>query len=323
MRRGLVMVAVAACSGSPTARAIQSLSTTCGLGTVLDGTQCVVAPPSCGAGTHLAMGKCVVDGVATYEIQIAQAMIGADGRTKDQVIVVGTNADGTPATDDVVVTMDRAGGTLAQTSLTLQPLGTPTDFVPCDQSATGCTGPLRLTLALANAPQTPVAHVDVQIAAPFQVATIAPCSTGTNAIYVDGNVGLWPGRIYATTGNFVAPEEGSPNSTSGAQLLVDPSELLLGSWHVSFDTGVVQTPLVPGIYSNATFNAAPNNAPAFTVNGWGVKCNGPTGTFQIHDIAFDTGSSFAIPTKLIASFEVACSDNTPAWLQGCVHYDAP
>jgi hypothetical protein len=327
MRLGLVVVALAACdAGTSTGQSEQALTITCGSGTVLAGTQCVVAPPSCGAGTHVAMGTCVADGVAAYEIQIAQTMIGADARTKHQVIVVGTNADGTPATDDVVVTMDHVGGTLAQTALTLQPLGTTTDFVPCDQSVAGCTGPLRLTLALANAPLTPVAHVDVQIVAPFEVATIAPCSIGTNALYVDGNVGLSPGRTWATAGSFVAPEAGSPNSTANAALMIAPADPLLGSWQIDFNTGVAQTPLVPGIYTNASFslNGASNStALAFSVNGWGVKCNGPTGAFQIHDVAFDTGSSLAIPTKLIASFEAQCTNNTPAWLQGCVHYEAP
>jgi len=250
----------------------------CGPGTELVGSECVAAP-SCGAGTHLEGTTCVADG-AHYTIQIAQLVIGADGRTRHQVVVAGTNADGSPATDDVVITAAR--GTLAETQLALAPLGTRTMFTSCAAADAGCLGPLTLGLALASDPGVQIAHVDVQLVAPFEVATVAPCRVGGNVWYIDGTPGFYPGTITFDEGFF----NPIPTDASLMSMNAGAKDFLLGqNWGIRIATGSSAEPLAPGIYPDAvdTFNASPGH-PGLDISGQGFDCRLVSRAFQIHEI---------------------------------------
>ena len=122
----------------------------CGPGTHQDGDTCL-PDVVCGPGTHQDGGACVPTDHAIYEMRVSSPAFEADGRTKVPVLLIGTLPDGSPATDRVVLTTDRpAAGSFVNPQLTLGGLGTIAMFVPCNATAAGCTGAVRLSLALAR-----------------------------------------------------------------------------------------------------------------------------------------------------------------------------
>lgn len=160
---------------------------------------------TCGAGTAEVNGICLPLAVPGYEVRIAESMIGANGRTKRKVVVFGTKPDGTPATDRVVLTLDRASaGRLQQAALNLGVGGASTVFVPCSGADADCLGPARLTVALASAPAVPLAHVDFELVAPTGVSSIAPCRDESSLFYIDGNSYLIKTTLVIDRGGFGA-----------------------------------------------------------------------------------------------------------------------
>jgi hypothetical protein len=188
------------------------------------------AATSCGAGTHEQMSACVRDTV--YQVRAAP-VIGADGTTRLRVRALGTHADGTFATDEVVLNTDRAGaGTYLTPALTLGPLGATTYFTPCDHAVAGCLGPLQLTVALASAPTTPVAHAAVMLVDPRDVDPAKPCLGGGNVLHLDGDDTIYTGTLEVTAGTFQMT--GFSDATT---LTVTPSDSSQGtSWRLEFRT---------------------------------------------------------------------------------------
>src|SRR5262249_54860308 len=135
--------------------------TTCGPGTYQDGGECISAIV-CGTGTVDANGQCVVlaaaDAGAKYEVRVLSPQLVADGFSVDPFLAIGTNADGTPATDSVVLGTTLTGaGTFDHQSFALGAIGHQGFFTPCSSTSAGCTGDFQVTLALASAPNVPVA----------------------------------------------------------------------------------------------------------------------------------------------------------------------
>src|SRR6185295_14996200 len=113
---------------------------------------------TCGPGTHANGGVCVPNEHAIYEIRVFSPAFEADGHTKVPVLLIGTLPDGSPATDPVVLTTDRASaGSFVNAHPTLGALGTIALFSPCNATAADCAGPLRISLALASDPTIEIA----------------------------------------------------------------------------------------------------------------------------------------------------------------------
>jgi hypothetical protein len=308
---GLVGVVLAACSGSSSGDGI-----VCGDGThEVDG----VCEPDlmCGPGTHAEGETCVPDGTsggATFEIRLSTTQIGADGHSKVPVLVIGTNADGTPSTEQVVLATDRAGaGTFTMPALTLGAQGATTYFMPCNSTTPGCVGSAKLTLALASAPTVVVASADITLAEPDGVYTAAPCMTGGNVMFFDGNDYIYNGMLTVTQGTWSATT--TPNHIA---VHVTPSGQNQGLWwDFDFDSSQLGIPLDVGVYEGAErYPFESPDHPGIDVTGDGRGCNTQAGRFQVHEVTRDTSGL----VSATVSFEQHCEGGA-AVLNGCVHYE--
>lgn len=199
--RAVLVLALVACR--------TQLGVDCGEGTSLVGTECAAMPVdaadcSCPADMHREGDACVAN-VSHYEIRIAETVLGANGHTKRQVLVFGTNADGSIATDEVILGMDRLAGSFLTTSLVLGPLGATTSFTPCDERTAGCLGPAALTLARASAPEVALDTVHIELVHTTDVSTIAPCvGTAGSVLSLDGNDFVRNGMLRVVDGQYRA-----------------------------------------------------------------------------------------------------------------------
>lgn len=311
MRWWICLMVVAGCTES------DSATVTCGEGTMLQDEMCVGAGGlSCGTGTHEVDGLCVPDGSSTYEVRVYSSDVSADGHTKTPVLVIGTKPDGTPATDRIVLNTDRPGaGQFVDPSPVVGPLGTTAYFVPCNATTPGCTGPLRLTLALADDPSTVLAGVDINLIEPSGVANTAPCMVASKAMYFDGNDYIYNGTLTVT--QAVWSDNAATNSIA---IHLDPSGQSQGLWwDLDFDSRQLGTDLLPGVYEmaeRAPF-ASPDH-PGLEVTGDGRGCNTLTGRFQVHYFELAPGNMKI--QRALVSFEQHCEGGTNM-LSGCVRYD--
>src|SRR5690242_15515729 len=87
----------------------------------------------CGPGTVLSGSSCVPSDLpGWYDIRVSTQHVPADGFTKIPVLAIGQNADGSPATDAVIVTLSRPwAGTVSPAASTLPALGSTFYFTPC------------------------------------------------------------------------------------------------------------------------------------------------------------------------------------------------
>jgi hypothetical protein len=242
--------------------------------------------------------------------------IAADGHTKTPVLVIGTRVDGTPATERVVLNTDRAGaGTFVDTSPPLGPLGATTYYVPCNATTPGCTGPVRLTLALASDPAAVVARLDATLVEPTGVASVAPCMVASRAMFFDGGDAVFRGTMTVTQGAWAGV--GASNAISIRVMPSQPDQGLW--WSFAFDTRQLGAPLVPGVYEQAqrVMSTAPDH-PGIEVLGDGRSCGTITGRFQVH--AFELQPDATTITRALVSFEQHC-DGGLAMLAGCVRYE--
>jgi hypothetical protein len=277
---------------------------TCGDGTAQEGKQCVADSPDGGG----------VPTGAQYEIRVVSPMIPADGHSGVPVLVIGTNSDGTPATDTIVLYTSRGGaGDFAPPTATLGALGVTTYYTPCNYTTPGCAGPVTLDVALGNAPTVPVAHVDVQLVQPTGVGNPATCLTGGNVMYFDGNDYIYNGMLTVTQGTWT----GSAGKQSLAIHLVPSGQSQGAWWDLDFSSAQLGTNLTPGVYDMAEREpfASPGH-PGMEVTGDGRGCNTITGRFQIEDLVSDTSGNV---TSATVTFEQHCEGGTAA-LNGCVHY---
>lgn len=315
MRWLYVLVLVGCTSSKP-----GSSGETCGAGTHDDSGACVPDGSGivCGAGTHVDNGMCAPDVIPPgggYQLRAVTNEIPADGHSKFPVLAIGTNVDGTPATDQVVLNTDRAGaGMFMPAAPTLGPLGTTSYFVPCNATTPGCTGPVKLTLALASAPSVVVAEIDAELVAPTGVYTDAPCLGGGNAMFFDGNDYIYNGMLTVTQGTFTA----SGTSENHLSFNVTPSGQDQGMWwYLDFDSSMLGIPLDVGVYDMAErYPFESPDHPGISIDGDGRGCNTITGRFEVHDTARDGSGNV---TSATVSFEQHCEGGQPV-LDGCIHY---
>jgi len=288
----------------------------CGAGTVLGGDECLPepvpdAPPlDCPTGSHVEGGSCVVDRMR-YEIRIAETSIGANGHTKRKVLALGTLADGSPSLEPVIVSVDRAtAGAISTSTLTLGPRGAETYFTPCHHMTAGCLGTAKVQLALASAPMTVIADVDIDLAVPTIVSTLAPCSNGDNGMYLDGNGAIRDSVLHVTEATWM--RETYPDPPNEVTIRVGPADPLQGSgWLLAFDTIQLGMPLGVRTYTNAErYHFATAGHPGMSISGNSSACNTVSGSYQVH--AFDA-------TTVTISFEMHCDANPANLLEGCVH----
>jgi hypothetical protein len=291
----------------------------CGPGTHEAGGACVANASDgglvCGPGTHEAGGACVANDLAGYELRAVVTEIPADGHTKYPLLALGTLDDGSPATDMVVLGVARLGaGQLTDATLTLSTLGTTTYFVPCDALDVGCLGPVTVTMALATAPQVPVASVNLELVMPVGVGSAAPCLTGGNVMFFDGHDDwVYDGMLTVTQGSW-----GASGGSSSLGVHLTPAGMNQGLWwDLDFNTTQLGVPLAPGVYEDAERAAfvSPDH-PGIDVSGDGRGCNTITGRFQVHEYELVNGRV----KKATVSFEQHC-EGGPNVLNGCVHYE--
>jgi hypothetical protein len=298
-------------------------TTTCGVGTHLSNGVCY-PDETCGPGTHDdGSGSCVADasGGPTYQVRVPVTTVGADGYSRIPLFVIGTNADGTPATDTVVLSTSIPGeGTLAPSTLAVSNVGTDAYFTPCNSAQNpSCLGTFVVDLALASAPTVVVAHSEpITLVAPTGVGSSAPCLAGGNVVFFDGDAGdyIHPGIDTITQGTWGLQSSGTTPSTVHVSLT--PSQSNQGLWwDLYFSSLQLNQPLDTQVYTDAQREpfAAPGH-PGLEVTGDGRGCNTLTGSFQIEDLTM-SGSTVQ---SFTATFEQHCEGGTAA-LRGCVHFE--
>jgi hypothetical protein len=288
----------------------------CGPGTHDSGGTCV-PNDQCGPGTHDdGNGKCVPNSGAVYEVRVGVQKIDADGYSKIPVFVIGTNADGTPATDKVVLVPSVSyAATLEPAVVKLTPTGATTYLTPCNSAAIPtCLGDFVINLALASAPGTVVAKSPtLTLVAPSGVGSTAACLGGGNVIFYDGNDWVYNGTETISQGAWSIS-----GSTSDITVHVTPSSSSQGYWwDLEFSSRELNQPLMAQVYNNAERApfASPGH-PGIDIGGDGRGCNTITGRFQIEDLTM-SGSTIQ---SFTATFEQHC-EGGQAVLRGCVHFE--
>lgn len=298
---GMSLTAGAACGGG---------GAECGPGTELVGDQCLAfAPDAPPAGPDAAAPG------ATFEIRALSLMI-ADGHTEFPVLVLGSNADGTPYHGDVVLNIDRAGaGEYTDALVTLDDLGATSSFVPCNSTTAGCVGPLTLTMALPADPTTPVAHVDSMLGPPADVGSVTECLAGGNILHLDGNDYIYNGILTVDAATW-----GAEGDAQKIQIGIVPDDPAMQGtmWNTEFETRKLGVDMVPSVYDMAQrLPLEADGHPGMDISGDGRSCNLLNGRFQVHE--YDV--MFGFVDRVTISFEQHCENSTTTVLTGCVHYE--
>jgi hypothetical protein len=318
VRSACVIAAIAACNHP---QQPPDNGVTCGPGTMLVGAQCVAPNTPCGLGTHDDNGTCVANAPSTvYQIQVAP-QIAADGTTAVDVFAYGVQLDGSPATDLVVLNTDRPGaGVYGRPQVTLATMGAHTTFVPCAKSVPGCTGPLKLTLALASAPNVIVATTSTALVDPVTIDPARACLTGGNVLSVQGNDVILDGSVTITSGRFTGGWANSFATNDTFQVDVSPTDPMQGGpWRLVFSSETFNTSLSATHYPNVqrwfpTFSQMQLLQGALLVSNNGVGCDTITGDFTVETPPGNAQSPFT------ASFTQHCFGSTTTVLRGCVHW---
>lgn len=277
---------------------------------------CLLA--ACEQTTHTHANVAVQSGTQ-YEVRIAESTIGANGHTRHEVFAFGVSADGTIASDSVVLGMDRqTAGTLSQRELTLGPLGATTYFTPCSQSDASCLGPAALTLALASDPSTIIATAPIELVVPTHVSTAAPCrGPGTTLYFDSSDTSIRWGMTRITQWQLPYTEVNTPSDPKEIRLSLSPARMVQGNtWSIGIDTYAQTGPLALGVYLDAQrSHFAATGHPGLNVSGDGSGCNAISGAFEIHELAISTGLD-----AITISFEQYCENSPSKLLEGCVRY---
>jgi hypothetical protein len=235
----------------------------------------------------------------------------ADGYSPVATSVYGTDADGTPIHEAIVVRPERAGGgEFVSPAFRIDDLGGGSNFIPCNSVEPGCTGPLRLLAALASSPDVIVAHVDVELMAPNPIASAQQCLSGGNVFYVDGTNHLVNGMVTAPDGYW--------DVFGSEDRAVVHLGISTGSWSFEVTTRQLGIKMLPSVYEDADL---PNNARfghagmAISIPSTSFGCERDA-HFQVHTFNV-TGT---LISELTVSFEIICDFDPTRRLKGCVHY---
>jgi hypothetical protein len=229
------------------------------------------------------------------------------------ILALGRQADGSPATDQVVFSLSRPGAGTVTPSAQLIAAGATVYFTPCNAAlSSACAGPVQILMALASAPSTPVASSpEITISNQPAVGTPAACQVGGNIAYITGDPGdyITGGKTYTYQGANVTMSLAAPTHASGQLGTV-------GDYQVDFSTDTLGMPLMVTTYENAQrwpFEDASHAG--FSLFGMGAGCNTLTARFQIETL--NTDSSGLV--EFLATFEQHCDGATPA-ARGCVYW---
>lgn len=268
----------------------------------------------CGPGTERQGNECLP--VALFDLRAAVSSIPADGFSKVPVLAIGRNADGTPSTAQVALSVSRLGsGTFSPAVFQLGPLGTTSQFVPCSDASAGCAGPTEIRLSLASNPSNVLATLPMTLAAPTGVGTPAPCLVGGDVMFFDGSGFIFNGTETVTVGSFTAPVQ----SADDVAFTITPSNPGQGSiWNLEFTSVQLGQPLAIQVYDDAQRApfASPGH-PGIQIFGDGRACNTIAGRFQLHDLVFASG----VLRRFTATFEQFCEQDPANVLRGCVHFE--
>jgi hypothetical protein len=282
-----------------------SAALTCGVGTTMQGNECVASPETCGPGTHqdTSSNACVAE--TAYLVRGTTTVYG-DGATPAEVVAFGTNPDGTPATDQIVIDTDRPGaGVFQPPTLTLDEVGGVASYVPCDSKTAGCVGPVNLTLALASNPNAPVASFGINLVAPPGVYSAEHCPTGRSGLYLDGQGFLYRGKIMISDAVFMPTGDGQH-----LNVLVEPNQPIQGtSWSLDFSTAGLGVQMTPGVYPIAAIKITGATPFAYCTSS-------VTGEFQVFDYSYTTSVDHAT-----ISFREWCPSDPTNVVSGCVHVE--
>jgi hypothetical protein len=251
-------------------------------------------------------------------VMLAEPKLAADGRVRHRVIVAGTEADGSYATDDVVLSFDRPGaGSYVHPVVTLGPLGASSYFVACDIATPGCAGPLTLTAARASDPSVPVAAVDVELVDPLEVHPARRCLAGGNILHLEGNDAIFTGQTTLTDATWSLGDQ----FWERLSLQVMPSGAT-SSWQLTFYAATYAARLYPEVYDNArkwtgVVTPADHDHPLMNIRGFGQECSALSGRFTVADYQVD---NVGVVRATIA-FEQRCESSTTGQLSGCLHYE--
>jgi hypothetical protein len=299
--RHVALLLVAACADSPATVTRHQLLAT-----------------SCGPGTHDVNGECVLD---RYEVRTAR-QLGADGVTKNKVVAFGWQPDGSPALDDVVLSLDRSdGGMLTRTNLKLEQLGASTYFIGCDETKPSCVkGPLQIRVALASDPTTIVGKLAVELVEPIKVNPARQCLGGGSRLKLEGNDAMLSGTVDLSQATWEFPK-GSYSSQIFMTVTAPSSP---ETWTLEFNTTRVPGVLSPGkLYeeigrAELDYRDQAPDLPAMYIHRSGVECASITGRFHVVDYAMEYPGPKTSRATLY--FEQHCNGDTSTVLRGCVHY---
>ena len=294
----------------------------CGQGTLLDstGARCVADRTddvACGVGTHLVDRTCVPDGQVRYELRVLDPMITADGLTRIPVLALGTNEDGTPAVEPVVLGVSRPNaGSFVPASVELGELGTVAYFRPCSSSSPGCTGPVTFTMTGAGAPAAPAATLDAMLIERTGGSSVASCMTGGNVLFVDGQDDVFTGVTGLRDADW-----GVQGKKKRVRFRIDAGGPQSPKWKVELSTEKRTDELTPGIYELAQkVDQEAEGRPGLdvTVQGMGGmrQCISVDGRFEVHEYVV---SSDDVVQRATISFEQRCAGQ-PRALRGCLRY---
>ena len=238
----------------------------------------------------------------------------ADGYSATPILAIGP-VDDAGAGPAIVLAVTPALGTIREPSLSLTSTGASTYYVPCDSLDPACTGTVRITLALASAPETILAtSAPIALTRPTGVGSDAPCLVGGDVLFLNGDPGdyIHPGMETFSNGSW-SFTGGARTTTVGA---TPPNGTVGSGYQVTFSTAGLDADLAPQVYVGATRAPFASTGPGLEISGDGRGCNTLTGSFQIEAMSVDDGGAL---TAITATFEQHC-EGASAALRGCVHY---
>jgi hypothetical protein len=268
---------------------------------------------ACGPGTVDQNGTCV-PATRRFELRIAETELGANGHTKRRVLALGTEVDGTPIAERVIVGVDRASaGSFTKTAVDMGTYGATTHFTPCLATSPDCLGPATLTLALASDPSQIVATSPITLVPDTNVSSVAPCQDFDTKIYLDGNDFITTRILEAEEATWEPPTQFS----NAFEINVRAPDDHIGFATLRFNTIKIAVPMSPGIFEDARRAAfEPDGHPGLAITANGHACNMLGGRFQVHHYTRDTATT---QLDLLISFEQHC-EFAPELTEGCLRY---
>jgi hypothetical protein len=279
------------------------------------------AASSCGFGTHEEQGICVLD-TTRFELRIPP-QIGAVPK-RNRVTVFGTAADGTPATGELVFSVEPPGaGTFVADRVTLGRLGAETFYVPCDpETILDCATSATLSVAFASDPATPIATAGIQMVDPITVSPAKECLTGGNVIHLEGG-GVGSLTIQNPTFTFPPTKVGP----SIWRATATPTNANQAAWFLDFNITRLTGALIPGKTYEDAFRAEFDlseqvlSHPAMYVRQADEDCTTVRGKFEVVDYEVDFSMGDPGSKRATFVFEQHCNGDLQTALTGCVHYE--